>query len=78
MASQRLWTEFRGVRWGNDALKRKLRGFNELRNRIAHGGGETVRKSQVENYMKVWASLAKNLDKKIGREIRKLTGVSPW
>lgn len=70
-----------GVSWtgmGNDALKKKLRDFNELRNRIAHGGGETVRKSQVENYMKVWASLAKSLDRKIAREIRKLTGKAPW
>ena len=70
-----------GVSWsrmGNEALKKKLRDFNELRNRIAHGGGETVRKRQVENYMKVWRSLAKNLDKKIGREVRKVTGESPW
>ena len=63
---------------GNDALKKKLREFNELRNRIAHGGGETVRKVQVENYVKVWKSLAKNLDSKIGREVRKVTGKAPW
>lgn len=70
-----------GISWNrmsNDALKKKLKGFNELRNRIAHGGGETVRKSQVENYMKVWASLAKRLDSKVARQIKKLTGTSPW
>jgi len=63
---------------GNDALKKKLRGFNELRNRIAHGGGETVTKAQVENYVKVWTSLAKKLDTKIGREVKMVTGKTPW
>jgi len=63
---------------GNDALKKKLRSFNELRNRIAHGKGETVRKSQVENYMKVWGSFSSFLDKKIAREVKELTGAKPW
>ena len=70
-----------GISWprmGNEALKTKLRGFNELRNRIAHGDGETVSKRQVENYQKVWTNLAKHLDRKIGRETKKLIGTVPW
>lgn len=70
-----------GLSWsrmGNDALRRKLRDFNELRNRVAHGVGETVTKSRVENFMNVWDSLAKHLDRKIGRAIRNRIGESPW
>ena len=65
-------------RMGNDALRKKLRDFNELRNRVAHGTGETVSKDRVVNYMKVWSSLAKHLDRKLGREIEKRTGEAPW
>ncbi len=70
-----------GLSWnrmGNEALRRKLRDFNELRNRVAHGVGETVTKRRVENYMNVWDSLAKYLDRKIRRAIRSRTGEHPW
>ncbi len=70
-----------GISWrrmGNDALRKKLREFNELRNRVAHGAGKTVSKNRVVNYMKVWSSLAKHVDRKVGREIEKRTGEAPW
>lgn len=70
-----------GISWqrmGNDALKKKLREFNELRNRVAHGAGETVSKDSVANYMKVWSRLATELDRKVGREIKKRIGEAPW
>ena len=63
---------------GNDLLKRKLREFNELRNRIAHGRGETVRKGQVENYMQVWGNLDKHFDRVVAKEVGDVTDESPW
>jgi len=70
-----------GISWqkmGNDALRKKLRKFNELRNRVAHGAGETVSKNQVVNYMQVWSSFANRLDRKVSDEIEKQIGEAPW
>lgn len=70
-----------GLSWqgmSNKTLKAKLRTFNELRNRIAHGKAEVVRKNQLVNYKKVWESLAKKLDKKIAAKIKRVTGQDPW
>lgn len=70
-----------GISWrgmSNDSLKRKLREFNELRNRIVHGNSEVISKSQVENYLNVWTNLAKQLDRKVHDEINGLVGNDPW
>jgi hypothetical protein len=70
-----------GVSWrrmSNDAFRRKLREFNELRNRIVHGRKETVRKSQVTNYMSAWSNFATRLDQIVGRGIQAKTGTAPW
>jgi hypothetical protein len=70
-----------GVSWrrmSNASLRKHLREFNELRNRIVHGKGETVTKKRVELYMSMWTNLAKRLDTVVGKEIAKRTGKAPW
>lgn len=70
-----------GISWSgmnNESLRRKLRDFNELRNRIVHGKSEPVRKSQVENYLSVWTNLAKQIDRKIQGILEQNTGTEPW
>ena len=62
-------------RMGNDALRKKLREFNELRNRVVHGQSETVSKAKVENYVSVWRNFAQRFDRKVAREMKK-KGVS--
>lgn len=70
-----------GIGWNrmsNASLKRKLREFNELRNRIVHGKSETVRKAQVTTYASIWKNFARKLDGRLRREIKKKTGKDPW
>ena len=70
-----------GISWsrmGNEALKKKLRDFNELRNRIVHGKSENVTKSSVINYLNVWTNFAKHLDRKVHDEIKKVMKKEPW
>lgn len=35
---------------GSDSLRKKLKAFNQLRNRLVHGSNETVQKRKVTNY----------------------------
>lgn len=70
-----------GISWqrmNNRQLRAKLRSFNELRNRIAHGAAETVNKVTLRNYLDVLSNLAQRLDEKLRRETRSVTGVDPW
>jgi hypothetical protein len=70
-----------GLKWqrmSNKSLRGKLRAFNELRNRIVHSSSERVHKSRVSNYLKVMTHFAEQLDSKLERDIRKLTGHNPW
>ena len=70
-----------GISWrgmSNESLKRKLREFNELRNRIVHGNSEVVTKSQVENHLSVWTNLARHLDRRVHDELEATTRRSPW
>jgi hypothetical protein len=70
-----------GISWqkcSNSALRKKLRDFNELRNRIVHGKAEVVHKKSVVIYMGVWKNFAERLDKKVGSSIAAATGVQPW
>lgn len=65
-------------RMSNESLRKKLREFNELRNRIVHGKSEAVTKAQVTNYLNVWTNLAKHLDNAVHDEIQRITGKVPW
>jgi|SRR5262249_31748860 len=70
-----------GISWqrmSNTSLRAKLRAFNELRNSIVHGTSVTVRKSVLKNYLAVFRSFADQLDRKLRREVRALTGADPW
>ncbi len=70
-----------GVSWqkmSNESLKGRLRDFNELRNRVAHGNGETVSKAKVDKYKSVIINFAKKMDQKVRKEIKKVTGTNPW
>lgn len=75
---QRVLADISWRRMSNESLKRKLRDFNELRNRIVHGSSEVVSKSQVENYLSVWTNLAKQLDRKVHDEVAAVIGNPPW
>lgn len=70
-----------GISWqkcSNQDLRKKLRDFNELRNRIVHGKTEVVHKKTVEIYMSVWNNFAVRLDQKVGDAIAAVTGSSAW
>lgn len=70
-----------GIYWqrlGNSSLRKTLREFNELRNRIVHGKAEVVHKKSVIIYMDVWRHFAERLDKKVGKSIETATGSAPW
>ena len=70
-----------GISWqkcSNQDLRKKLREFNELRNRIVHGKAEVVHKKAVEIYMSVWNNFAIRLDEKVGNAIASVTGSPAW
>lgn len=70
-----------GITWqrmNNKRLRAKLKSFNELRNRIAHGAAERVNKATLRNYLDVLSNLAQKLDDKLRREVNSVTGVDPW
>jgi hypothetical protein len=65
-------------RMSNGQLKAKLRGLNELRNKIVHGSSGTVTKVQVENHLNVFTNLAIRLDDKMRKQVHAVTGNYPW
>jgi RiboL-PSP-HEPN len=70
-----------GVTWqrvGAALVKRKLRDFNEIRNRIVHGSSEHVTKQQVRNYATFWKSFGSRFDDRLRQEIENVTGSLPW
>jgi hypothetical protein len=70
-----------GVSWrrsNNKSVRKRLDGFVDLRNDIAHGNEPTVRKRTVIYYEQFTLLLARNLDNKVSTEIQSLTGQSPW
>jgi len=57
-----------GIRWpkmSNSSVRKRLREMNELRNRIAHGSSETVRKQQVKNGLGFVRRFAEKLDEQL-------------
>ena len=72
---------FDGLSWqrmSTTALKKKLQDFNTLRNQVVHGANQRVRKQVLVNHLKVFQNFATRLDAKLRREIRDVTGTSPW
>lgn len=70
-----------GISWqavSNVSLKRQLREFNELRNKIVHGSSESVHKLTVKKYARLWLSFGKRVDEKLRVEIKSVTGTIPW
>jgi len=62
----------------NDSLRKKLKAFNQLRNRLVHGSNETVQKRSVTNYKNAWSILAVKLDGKLRTRIKRSIGSYPW
>jgi hypothetical protein len=70
-----------GISWqkcSNETLYKRLKDFNELRNKIVHGKGIIVTKNTVTSYLSSWTALAQRLDTKLRTEIRAVTGHFPW
>ncbi len=65
-----------GICWqraSNNSVRKRLNDFVKLRNNIAHGEDQTVRKWTVTYYKRFTNLLANNLDKKVEDEIFSLT-----
>jgi hypothetical protein len=72
---------FAGISWqkcSNEMLHKRLKDFNELRNKIVHGTSISVTKTTVTSYLSSWTALAQRLDAKLRTEINVLTGKHPW
>jgi len=70
-----------GIRWqkcSTVTVRNRLKGLNELRNRIVHGGTESVGKGQVEQFRAFVQNLAIRLDGKVATAVRTVTGSNPW
>lgn len=70
-----------GVSWqkmNNKSLRKKLKEFNELRNKVAHGKTVKVSKAKVESYKNVWANFARRFDAALKNRIKQASGSSPW
>jgi RiboL-PSP-HEPN len=70
-----------GISWqrcNHATVKARLRGLNELRNRIVHGGAEAVRKRQVQNFRGFVQNFTAKVDQKVAREFHRLVGRDPW
>lgn len=70
-----------GISWqkmSNDSVKRNLREFNELRNRIVHGAGEAVSKAVVRGYKNFFWLFAERMDRRLHELLEAIAGVEPW
>ncbi len=78
------WQEMANYHPANKGLQKNLEELNTWRNAFAHqdfsqtAGLSTIQLSKVKAFRRVCERLAKNTDWVIGRQVRNLTGNSPW
>ncbi len=69
------------IKWqkcSNDSVKKRLTGYIQTRNKIAHGSRLSVTKQKVKQYMQFVQKLAEELDKAVSVSAKKFTGITPW
>ena len=69
------------IRWqkcSNETVKRKLKEYIQMRNKIAHGTKLQVTKPKLENFKNYVWKLAEELDKQVKKEIKEITNNNPW
>ncbi len=69
------------IRWQkmkNVSVRTKLKEMNELRNKIAHGTSETVRKVKVEHYLNFVKKFSEKFDEELKKRMTQLLGNKPW
>lgn len=62
----------------NKSVRSRLTTYLETRNRIAHGGKESITKAQVSQLKQFVEILAEKLDTQVGSKVKKASGKSPW
>jgi len=62
----------------NSTVKQRLAAYVKLRNRIAHGEEESVKKEKVEGFRRFVELFAQKFDAKVHDELQNTTGTSPW
>lgn len=70
-----------GLSWqkaSNQTVKRRLTDYIQIRNSIAHGGQEAITKPKVMGFKRFVEVFARNLDAKVGNEVKQTVGKMPW
>lgn len=70
-----------GIKWKNcstKTVKTRLTNYIEIRNKIAHGGQESIRKKKVQEYKNYLQLLAVKLDGSVSASAKKHFGKVPW
>ena len=65
-------------RASNQSIRRRLTGYVQIRNRIAHGSQEPVSKAKVGEFRKFVEVFAEKFDTKVHDEIERVMGTAPW
>lgn len=70
-----------GLSWrkaSNESIRKRLREYVELRNRIAHGVQIKVTKPKAQAFKEFLELFADNLDRVVADRIGELTSLTPW
>jgi len=62
----------------NETVRKRLTGYIEERNKIAHGRRPTTHKSKVREFKKFVILLADQLDQAVAGKVEQMTGSRPW
>lgn len=69
------------IKWekcSSPAVKSRLKQYIEDRNSIAHGRAPSIAKSRVVQFKAFVLLLADHLDAEVAKQIKKVTGTTPW
>ncbi|MCX6096762.1 MAG: HEPN domain-containing protein [Candidatus Bipolaricaulota bacterium] len=62
----------------NETVRKRLTGYIELRNKIAHGTRLPMHKSKADGFRKFVVLFADALDQAVAAKIQHTTGTAPW
>lgn len=78
MGFEKITQEISWRRATSETIRKRLREYIELRNRIAHGVQAKVTKPKAQAFKEFLELFANNLDSAIAKKIGEITGMTPW
>jgi len=78
LAIYEVMDEIKWQKCSNSTVKSRLKGYLEIRNKIAHGSKENITKQKVTQLKSFVEMLATKLDDAVCKKAKLITGEKPW